>query len=1492
MRSFPSVTPLPKTVTSTDAHRVTDAFISKRLPPWVKQASPAEIAELRRLIASHRASRKRVEEATRGLAPPHAYALQVYGEGLASILPAGQSLAKLQWREMTRRATGFTSPYIESSLADPQPGLLRLMQNFPDGETPLEGSGLFRPNSNTLLSGDIDELKRIVRELDAGAQYQARLANLLDKNKALFAEDKVAGFSLAVHIAALKKTIEPAVRAALDACVSPSGAADQPESGAPLTAYPGLLSLLGCTVHDGVFIQLRGADDSDQGVVVYLPDNVDQPLRHYRSKVEYETTLVARLEKPADRAALCQRVALRDRTDFTEKLRKRLADTVPDLQPEGEAVHETLGKHWADAQIARAKDDARLLLVPTADADDKASQARLASWAALGWSVANLAGFFIPVVGAALLAQAVADVCSHVFEGVEDWAEGHDHEAVEHVLDVARIAASVAITAGAVAGANSLVNRFARSSFVDSLEPAAMADGSARLWHNDLGRYESSSGDAEPDERGLLARDGRFWLRIDGRCYEVHQPRAQGPWRLRHPSRADAYGPVVEYNGERFWHLRDETPVAWNDAASMLDRLWPQAVALDARRADKLLLAAGADIDELRGILVENRPLPANLRSMLRGFDADARIDSFFAALAAGSAERPEPRLLDWCRHRLGLAGVNASGDAATLLEHEAELRSGLFTHLTAAGSTEDEVARLVMRDFPGLDADYAMELAATVTSTEREHIQLRSRLPLGVAQRARSLLQHARLARARRGLILRNGYSDESGELALHLLPRLRGWAFERRLELRVGGRRVAVLNSQAAQDNQVILTRSNGRFRLSDHRGLPLESDLDQADDDLFEAVLALLTAEQRDRLGLDSGDPAGDLRQRVVAKIPAERRALLDVLGWRQHPGWFNPGERLPDGRVGYALGGRQSTELDLASRMRQRLSVLYRGDSQVQIDNHLARILETEDPFDTLISEEENFQLLCDRLNAWVEFARNTEIVPRRLLATRLRQAWRRQLPVDIHDPAGHDRILDISALQVTSLPDLRASLDFHFVTTFVMTSTPLLVIPEGFFSCFTQLRRVNLSRNHLYVLPAGLRHLGNLQSLQLLHNHIRINEEGERLLGSLPQLTDLDLSFNPLRRLRFRFDAMPALRRLYLRHCGLVSWPAGLERCGMLNVADLSVNEISSVPEVILQMPYEFRLAFRLDGNAVSVQQRTRLHAVPHPGHAISLQPGQLSAWQLWGGGPQAEEMGQRWNRLFARPGMEKVEQILSQLQHTKDFQQRGPDMRLQVWSLLEEMDQDAGLAGEIQAIASAPTTCADSIAERFSDMRLHAMIAKANSTAATSQESLLSLGLGLCNLSKLEEFIRMDLATRQSLHQPVDPIEVKLSYCVALAQELNLPGQPTSIRYGDLGGVGAEQLDAARAFVRTVQTVDAQASSICLQTFWTNWLEEHYSEDFAVLAAKFDERVAELTEQAEPQDADQRQAQWDDLEHQRISERYRLAVQLTRDLLEARAAQA
>ncbi len=84
---------------------------------------------------------------------------------------------------------------------------------------------------------------------------------------------------------------------------------------------------------------------------------------------------------------------------------------------------------------------------------------------------------------------------------------------------------------------------------------------------------------------------------------------------------------MLQRNGERLWLLLDDSPMDWNDAQQMLARLWPQRRPLDQQRAAQVLQAACSDVDELRGILVENRPLPANLRDTLRRFEADERIE-------------------------------------------------------------------------------------------------------------------------------------------------------------------------------------------------------------------------------------------------------------------------------------------------------------------------------------------------------------------------------------------------------------------------------------------------------------------------------------------------------------------------------------------------------------------------------------------------------------------------------------------------------------------------------------------------------------------------------------------------------------------------------------------------------------------------------------------------------------------------------------------------
>jgi len=280
---------------------------------------------------------------------------------------------------------------------------------------------------------------------------------------------------------------------------------------------------------------------------------------------------------------------------------------------------------------------------------------------------------------------------------------------------------------------------------------------------------------------------------------------------------------------------------------------------------------------------------------------------------------------------------------------------------------------------------------------------------------------------------------------------------------------------------------------------------------------------------------------------------------------------------------------------------------------------------------------------------------------------------------------------------------------------------------------------------------------------------------------------------------------------------------------------------------------------------------------------------QVPARQLWLGEAATQMQRDRWDRVFGVAGRTRVLHILQALQNTKDYQRHRADLTLQVWGLLEAMDEDAELAGQVTAIAEDRTTCADSIAERFSEMHLQALIAQTNRATDVEQDGLLQLGLGLFRLERLQRFAHMDIATRESLHQLVDPIEVKLAYSVALAQEMGLPGQPSSFRYGDLANVTPAQLEAARAFVREGETVEAQAEFLALQPFWSGWVESQNQQRFEELDTHYAEQANALSAQTgQGAGAQAPQAEWDDLEYRRTSDRYRLVAEFTKEILQAR----
>jgi Leucine-rich repeat (LRR) protein len=99
---------------------------------------------------------------------------------------------------------------------------------------------------------------------------------------------------------------------------------------------------------------------------------------------------------------------------------------------------------------------------------------------------------------------------------------------------------------------------------------------------------------------------------------------------------------------------------------------------------------------------------------------------------------------------------------------------------------------------------------------------------------------------------------------------------------------------------------------------------------------------------------------------------------------------------------------------------------------------------------------------------------------------------------------------------------------------------------------------------------------SLEYLNVAHNRL------ERLpQDSLPRLLELRAQGNPLEPLRAdTFAAMPALRLLSLRGCGLERLPDRLEGLRELRDLDLRANGLTDVPEAVAALPSLQRLDLR------------------------------------------------------------------------------------------------------------------------------------------------------------------------------------------------------------------------------------------------------------------------------------------------------------------------
>ncbi|MFL1559055.1 NEL-type E3 ubiquitin ligase domain-containing protein [Pseudomonas sp. O64] len=269
--------------------------------------------------------------------------------------------------------------------------------------------------------------------------------------------------------------------------------------------------------------------------------------------------------------------------------------------------------------------DARAHAVPTADVDAKAREAKLAHLLEVGMLALNLVSMFVPVLGEIMIAVMVEQLLSETLEGSIEWAEGDKRAAKAHLIDVAENLAQIAV----MAGVGAAVSRFRAAKAVpviENLSPVILPNGETRLWKPDLKGYESAvtlQADAVPNAQGQHTLNGKTYIRQGDQVYEQVFDESIKQWRIKHPTNAEVYQPILQSNARGAWRHTLEQPSQW-DRLTLLRRIGHETEAFSDAELIKVADVSGVSDSALRKMHMDLAAPPPELQDALRLFKADA----------------------------------------------------------------------------------------------------------------------------------------------------------------------------------------------------------------------------------------------------------------------------------------------------------------------------------------------------------------------------------------------------------------------------------------------------------------------------------------------------------------------------------------------------------------------------------------------------------------------------------------------------------------------------------------------------------------------------------------------------------------------------------------------------------------------------------------------------------------------------------------------------
>ncbi|MFJ4456272.1 NEL-type E3 ubiquitin ligase domain-containing protein [Pseudomonas sp. NPDC089392] len=1418
-----------------------DGMIARRLPAWLRNLRVAESLPGRALLTREQlgkvlealkrsfACRQRLDREMGRIQGIEQYCKPLLQRALQQDLYASLDVDALFLRHFyftlspaPELATGrmpqqeknsYDIPLLDAALAN-FTEIQAHADGFPHGDCVVghDGSQFTQMSATAFAKG--------CRQLNLGKRYQEHLASILDAPASPALDGHSVKSSLkelqvsSMLLDACKARSEGVLTADELALVFDLCRAGSPGTleGCPVVARQ--LTVYGCKVEQVVVLDQITTTlgvTSSKRVLVHIPGD---PVSPWSATADLDTfirrTLGKRLGDASYQRFFARFIRRRDSSAFFTQVADQLMDVATwasrDMGQHTAAYPLPLFDHLAQARIDQIKDDAAVVAVPVQAIDGKASSERQDRLISAAWTVANVAGLFVPGIGAFLGAVMVWGMLKDVYHAVEDWGEGDTQAALDHLMNIAETVAMVGLTA-AVFGA------VARQwHLVDELATARLEDGSEKLWRFDLAPFRSASPplQAQADAEGVYRLQGRSWVKMDGYFYEVIQ-RSDEQWQI---VPMQGHGPQLRHNGAGAWRAWCEQPIEWDEPRSLFRRLGNEFSLLEDEQVDQVLAIHGLDASHLRGLHVCGQPPEACLIDTVSRIVLVNRIRALVSQLRVGG------QVVDIALFaRVRQWGVAASMTHARLADRVWLRRRSLLGQLYYEKYPVTADTQVLQRDFASL---HRLAAEALLNSAGQGDLN----------PSAAALVRRIRCVRVYEALLFDTPQCLDLARVALKLLERLPGAANGPCWRLFDGELAEPLWRGQGL-GRDLNLHFKGGEFYLSDERGAALGGP-----GELFQQLAKGYSHEQRETLGI--GEPfALHLRSDMARRVAQRRQLIAELLDIRQPADTFKPPQRLANGRIGYPLSGWRQRAQGGVRNLAAELRDLYPGFDDAEVHHWLARLRAAQrDPATELLVLKGQLNALRKSLGTWkIATVKAWHWKARREFARGLIDCWRYLIPKQlgaVEEGAGF--LLSTYNSDLDELPGIPANVSFSHVSEMALRSLQIRHVPERFLRAFSTLSTLSITNCRLGSLPLTAEIAQRLCVLDVSGNQIRLEAGAANLLASCRRLIYLNLSHNPLQH-AFSITEMPGLNALMLRNAQLTDVPGGILHSSSLHTLDISENGIRTLPFGFYRSTLWRTGRVRLSGNPL-------LGARDVWNEALDDQVPTKQRWLDLVVQEQRDHMANVWGKLYGNRASKDFFHLLDRLTTSADFQNEilSRYLAMRVLRMLDYMHERPALQRELYEHALTEH-CQDNATLRFSDLEVRARIWKAlNRDLPGDQErALLHLGGQCWRLDVLDEVAGLH-AIR--VGRPDESLEFALAYRLQLADMLDLPIEHDEMLNAGVASLSREDLRAGENFVRHAQSRDALVDYLATTRFWKDYLAQKFPGRLRVPQSLHDEREA------------------------------------------------